>query len=200
MLSLLGDQKGLIFIISAPAGTGKTTLVDKLLKEFPSIIAGVSYTTRQPRKGEINGVHYHFISEMEFKAKISAGDFVEYVKLYGNYYGTSQQWIKEQHEKGKNVILVIDTQGALQLKKRLSAVYIFITPPSLDILRGRLIKRQTETPGVIDQRLEWAQHELDTAKQYDYEIINDDLENAYQVLRSVLIAECHRIKKGEING
>ena len=195
MTSLLGDEKeGQVFIISAPAGTGKTTLVEKLVKEFPSVTASVSYTTREPREGEIAGVHYHFIAAPEFEEKISAGDFLEYVKLYGTYYGTSKQWVKEQQKKGKHVLLVIDTQGALKLKSVLPSVLIFIRPPSLDILRNRLIRRQTETPGMIEQRVDWAQQELEAAQQYDYQIINDDLETAYQVLKSILIAECHRTK------
>ena len=196
MTALMGEGKeGLIFIVSAPAGTGKTTLVEKLLKEFSTVIASISFTTRQPRGGEIPGVHYHFVSESEFEVKISAGDFLEYVKLYGTYYGTSKQWIKEQQKKGKHVVLVIDTQGAIQLKERLNfdAVLIFIRPPSLDALRQRLTARQTETPEMIGQRIQWAQFELEAAKQYDYQIINDDLETAYQVLRSILIAESHRV-------
>lgn len=195
MAALLGEGKeGLAFIISAPAGTGKTTLVGKLLKEFPSVMQSISFTTRKPREGEIPGVHYHFITESEFNEKISAGDFLEYVKLYGTYYGTSKQWIIDQQKNGKHVILVIDTQGAIQLKDRFSAVMIFIRPPTLDTLRKRLVSRQTETPDMIDQRVEWAQIELDAAKQYDYQIINDDLETAYQILRSIVIAECHRVK------
>ncbi len=205
MSSLLGENReGLAFIVSAPAGTGKTTLVDKLVKEFPSVVASISYTTREPREGEIPGVHYHFITESEFEAKINAGDFLEYVKLYGTCYGTSKKWIQDQQKNGKHVVLVIDTQGALKLKGSFRAVLIFIRPPSLDTLRTRLVKRQTETPGMIDQRVVWAQMELEAAKQYDYQIINDDLDTAYQILRSIFIAECHRtnyfLNEGRNNG
>ncbi len=195
MAGLLGEvKKGLIFVVSAPAGTGKTTLVQRLVKEFPSIIASISYTTRQPREGEVHGVHYHFISETQFEAKIAASDFLEFVKLYGTYYGTSRQWIEEQQNQGKHVILVIDTQGALQLKKQLPAVFIFIRPPSLESLQARLIHRKTETTEMIKKRLAWAKTELEAAEQYDYQIINDDLEIAYQVFRSIFIAECHRVR------
>lgn len=193
MKSLLGETKeGLVFIVSAPAGTGKTTLVQRLAQEFPSIIASISYTTRQPREGEIHGVHYHFITDSEFKAKIACEDFLEYVELYGTYYGTSREWIKEQQRQGKHVILVIDTQGALQLKGQLSAVSIFIRPPSLEILRQRLVLRQTESAEMIERRLEWARIELEAARQYDYQLINDHLETAYQVFKSIFIAESHR--------
>ncbi len=199
MTGLLGESaEGLAFVVSAPAGTGKTTLVQRLVHEFPSIIASISYTTRQPREGEIAGVHYHFVSPCEFEAKIAAGDFLEYVKLYETYYGTSRQWIKQQQEQGKHVVLVIDTQGALQLKKLFSAVFIFIHPPSLESLRMRLIQRQTEKPEMIEKRLAWAQIELEAAQQYDYQVINDDLEIAYQVLRSIFIAESHRIRHASI--
>lgn len=200
MSSLLGDRKkGLTFVVSAPAGTGKTTLVQRLVQEFPPIIASISYTTRQPREGEMQGVHYHFITEKEFEAKISAQEFLEYVKLYGTYYGTSRQWIQEQQERGKHVVLVIDTQGALQLKGHLPAVFIFICPSSLNSLQERLIQRQTETPEMIEKRLTWAKIELKAARQYDYQIVNDDLEIAYQVLRSIFIAECHRLSEENEN-
>lgn len=193
MTSLLGEHdEGLIFIVSAPAGTGKTTLIQRLVQEFSSIIASISFTTRQPRDGEVPGIHYHFITESEFEAKIAAEDFLEYVKLYGTYYGTSRQWIKEQQQKGKHVVLVIDTQGALQLKGKIPAVLIFVRPPSEEILRQRLTQRQTESPEMIEKRLDWARKELQAAQRYDYQLINDDLDEAYQVLRSIFIAEGHR--------
>lgn len=190
---LLGThEKGLIFVVSAPAGTGKTTLVDMLVKEFPSVLANVSYTTRLPREGEIEGVHYHFITESEFARKLAAADFLESVKLYDVSYGSSRGWVEEQTGKGFHVILVIDTQGALHLKEFLNAVYIFINPPSLEVLKDRLIKRQTESSEMLEKRLAWAAQELQAARHYDYQITNDDLAIAYQVLRSILIAECHR--------
>lgn len=196
MSSLIGpSSEGQLFVISAPAGTGKTTLVQRLLEEFPSsLLASVSYTTRQPRPGEIEGVHYHFISESEFKAKISAEDFLEYVKLYGYYYGTSKQWVANQQKRGKHIFLVIDTQGALQLKERVPGVYIFISPPSLEVLRKRLLNRGTETSEMVEKRLTWAHTEMERIPYYDYHIVNDDLEIAYQVLKSVVIAESHRVR------
>lgn len=189
------QKKGSIFIISAPAGTGKTTLVQMLTREFSSVIASISYTTRLPRKGEKEGIDYHFVTESAFNKKITDGDFLEYVKLYDTYYGTSIKWIEERLNQGKHVFLVIDTQGAMQLKGRLDATYIFIRPPSIETLRLRLINRETESLEMVEKRLEWAKIELEASQQYDYEIINDDLMTAYQILRSILIAESHRIHK-----
>jgi guanylate kinase len=194
MRSLVDNrQEGLFFIVSAPAGTGKTTLVQMLVEEFPNVIASISYTTRKPRESEVDGKHYYFISHFDFEAKIAASDFVEYVNLYGHYYGTSQQWILAQQKQGKHVVLVIDTQGALQLKGRLAAISIFIRPPSLEVLQNRLASRKTETPETLETRLKWAQIEMEAACYYDYLIINDDLQMAYQVLRSIVIAESHRM-------
>lgn len=192
---VLGNlKKGLVFIISAPAGTGKTTLVQMLTKEFPCVVASVSHTTRGPRSGEVDGTHYHFVSEDTFLECIAKGEFLEYVQLYDSYYGTSRVWMEEQLEKGRHVLLVIDTQGARQLKGKLEAVSIFIAPPSLEELEHRLIKRQTEEKETVAKRLKWAKEEMALQYFYDYRIVNDDLEGAYQVLRSILIAEEHRLR------
>lgn len=195
-MKLLGNcQKGLLIILSAPAGTGKTTLISMLKEEFPSVIApSISYTSRVPRRNEIDGQHYHFISKEEFEKKISQGEFLEYVHLYGEYYGTSKQWVEKQLQTGKHVFLVIDTQGAKQLKGKVPAIFIFVKPPSLEELRKRLHKRQTETPEKIEQRLSWATKEIAASPFYDYLIVNERLPVAYQVLRSILIAEEHRQK------
>lgn len=195
VLKLLGNRKrGLAFIVSAPAGTGKTTLVDKLVEEFPNVVANISFTTRPPRVGEIEGVHYRFIDKDQFKEKIAAGEFLEHVCLYDEYYGTSRKWIEERLNLGKHVVLVIDTQGAMFLRDKYPAISIFVKPPSLEELQRRLEGRQTETQQKIEERLQIAQHEIEALKYYDYEIVNDDLEIAYQVLRSIFIAEEHRVK------
>lgn len=194
MSSLLGNfPKGLLFIVSAPAGTGKTTLVQMLTKEFPSIVASISFTTRNPRQGEVEGVHYHFITLEEFAKRIDEGDFLEYVELYGDFYGTSKTWVESQLNLGKHVILVIDTQGAKLLKDS-KTVSIFIAPPSIEELARRLRSRQTDTKEAIEKRLLWAKREMEAQKNYDYLIINDNLSNAYEILRSILIAEEHRIR------
>lgn len=197
MDELLGPprEEGLVFIVSAPAGTGKTTLVQKLAKEFSFVRPSISYTTREPRDGEKNGSDYFFISEEEFIKKIDAGDFLECVKLYDTYYGTSRQWVLDQTKQGRHVVLVIDTQGAMSLKGVIPAVYIFVRPPSLEVLRDRLSGRQTEPHAEVEKRLEWAKEELLLGGLYEYQIINDRLEVAYEVLKSIVIAECHKIKK-----
>lgn len=190
---VLGNNaKGLAFVISAPAGTGKTTLVSMLTKEFPFVVGSVSYTTRAPRPGEVNGIHYHFVTVEAFQQMINRGDFLEFVTLYGNYYGTSRLAVERELALGKHVILTIDTQGALQIKDKFPAIYVFLEPPSMDVLRQRLLGRKTESDEAVHERLEWAASEILAAQHYDYIIVNNDLEIAYQVLRSILIAEEHR--------
>jgi guanylate kinase len=190
---VLGNKaKGLAFVISAPAGTGKTTLVSMLTNEFPFVVGSISYTTRAPRPGEIDGIHYHYVTVEEFEQKIAEGDFLEYVTLYGNYYGTSRQAVEKELIQGRHVVLTIDTQGALQLKGKFPAIYIFLEPPSMEVLRLRLMGRKTETDEAVSERLEWAASEIMAAQHYDYIIVNNDLNTAYQVLRSILIAEEHK--------
>ncbi|HSW86383.1 MAG TPA: guanylate kinase [Rhabdochlamydiaceae bacterium] len=190
---LLGNlSKGLVFVLSAPAGTGKTTLVRMLRDEFPCVAESISCTTRPPRPGEIPGKDYHFLTVEEFEDKIKKEDFLEYAKVFDNYYGTSKEFVLAQQEKGKHVILVIDTQGAMQLKGKIPAVFVFVSPPSLQELRERLFKRQTESMEHIEQRLSWAKNEMSMAVHYDYHIVNENLHTAYEVLRSILIAEEHR--------
>ncbi len=195
MQKLLGNlSKGRIFVLSAPAGTGKTTLVRMLSQEFPCVYESISCTTRPKRSGELEGQDYHFLTQEEFKEKIRQGDFLEYAEVFGYHYGTSQAFVLKQQEMGKHVFLIIDTQGAMQLKKKqFPAVYIFVSPPSLEELKERLIKRQTENKDVIEKRLSWAKAELEMLPNYDYHIVNDDLNMAYAVLRSIIIAEEHRV-------
>jgi len=157
MAVLGGLNQGLVFVISAPAGTGKTTLVRMLREEFHCIVESVSYTTRTPRVNEIPGRDYYFISPEEFKQKIGEGEFLEFAQVFGNYYGTSRKFVEGQQEKGKHVVLVIDTQGALQLKGKIEAIFIFISPPNLEELKFRLHSRKSETDDAILHRLSWAE-------------------------------------------
>ncbi|MGE0198219.1 MAG: guanylate kinase [Simkaniaceae bacterium] len=196
MTKLLGNlSKGKILIVSAPAGTGKTTLVRRLMDEFPDfVVQSISCTTRPPREGEIDGKDYVFLTEKAFEKRKASGDFLEYATVFNYQYGTLKERVEEQRSMGKHVALVIDTQGALKLQKEVQdALYIFIKPPAIEVLKERMENRKTETQEVMQQRLEWAQHELKQAKYYDYQIVNDDLETAYQVLRSIVIAEEHKI-------
>ncbi len=187
-------KKGLLFVVSAPAGTGKTTLVRMLLDEFHHVVESVSMTTRPPRPNEVAGRDYTFIKPKEFKQKIAEGEFLEHAKVFDNYYGTSRKFVEEKLSKGKHVVLVIDTQGALQLQGLIDAVFIFISPPNLEELRARLYRRKTETEEVIEQRLSWAEKEIALSVKYDYHVVNDHLKAAYEVLRSILIAEEHKIR------
>jgi guanylate kinase len=193
---LLGNlPKGFVFVLSAPAGTGKTTLVRMLSQEFPCVYESISCTTRHPRQREGDGKDYHFLSREKFEEKIRQGDFLEHAEVFGYHYGTSQAFVLKQQEMGKHVFLVIDTQGAMQLqKKQFAAVYIFLSPPSLEELKERLTKRQTESAEVIEKRLSWAKSEMAMVDNYDYHIINDSLNQAYMILRSIVIAEEHRVR------
>lgn len=192
---LVGNlTRGCIFVVSAPAGTGKTTLVSMLTKEFDHVKMSISCTTRKPRPYETDGVHYHFLTKEAFEEKVRRGEFLEHVQLYGDYYGTSLESIEEMVKKGLHVVLVIDTQGALLLRKKIDAAYIFILPPSKEELQRRLESRGTEKREVMLQRLAIAEREMNEASHYDYQIINDDLSCAYQVLRSIVIAEEHKTR------
>lgn len=193
MTRVIGNLKeGLLFILSAPAGTGKTTLVHMLSEEFSCVKESISCTTRAPRPSEIDGLHYHFLSEEEFKLKIKNEEFLEYAQVFGDFYGTLKKSVEEDRKKGSHVILVIDTQGAMQLKGKIKSSFIFISPPNLEELRERLQKRKTESEEKITKRLDWAKEELKMAPHYDYHIVNDNLIVAYDVLRSIIIAEEHR--------
>lgn len=179
---------GRLFIISAPAGTGKTTLVDRLKKEYPhQLTQSISCTTRSPRQGEVDGKDYVFLTKKAFEERIKRGDFLEHAHVFGEYYGTLKEMVRREQSKGKDVILVIDTQGALELKKTVAVTTIFMIPPSMEVLEERLKSRETETPAALKKRLEWALHEMEQAKHYDYNIINDDLEKAYETLKKIII-------------
>lgn len=185
---------GILFILSAPAGCGKTTLIQKLCREFSNIRASVSSTTRLPRMGEVDGVDYHFLTQQQFEEGIANGRFFEYVTLFGNYYGTSKDEIFSLLAKGIHVFLVIDINGAQQIQLQTHAVTIFLKPPSLEVLRSRLQKRGSETQESLDIRLARAKDELAFESHYQYTLVNDTLELAYHKLRSIVIAECLKTK------
>ncbi len=183
------QEKGTLFIVSAPSGAGKTTLCNMLLRDTPGIIFSVSYTTRSPRPGERAGRDYHFVSEDEFREMVSREEFLEWAEVHGNLYGTSRMWVEERLASGTDILLDIDVQGAEQIRSRgLEAVFIFVLPPSLEALRERLSGRKTDPPEVIRRRIEKAREEISYYDRYDYVIINDELERAYSDLRSVVIS------------
>ncbi|OAM32001.1 guanylate kinase [Eikenella sp. NML03-A-027] len=180
-------MQGNIFVISAASGTGKTTLIARLLQHHSDIRVSVSHTTRAPRRGEENGKHYHFVSVPEFERMIEEGQFVEYAKVYGNYYGTSTQSLESLTRQGTDVILEIDTQGAEQIRRQLPQAYsIFIAPPSLGTLEQRLRQRAADAPQVIAVRLAEAHNEIEQARLFDYLVINDDLTAAEAALLHII--------------
>lgn len=191
---MLGNaSKGQLFVISAPAGTGKSTLVDMILSEFPHEIAeSCSTTTRAPRLGETKGTHYDFVTPEQFERLLKEGVFLEHAEVFGQRYGTRTDEVLRLENEGKHVVLVIDTQGAMQVKKKLDATFIFISPPSYEELRNRLEKRKTEDAESIERRLSWAKKEMTMISHYDYHIVNDNLEVTYQILKSIFIAQEHK--------
>ena len=166
---------GNLFVIAAPSGGGKTSLVRALLAREPGIRLSVSYTTRSPRPGETDGVDYHFVDEPRFLALKARGEFLEHAHVHGNWYATSATWLRRQVEAGNDVLLEIDWQGAAQVRQLIpSTVGIFVLPPSLQVLKERLEKRGQDTPAVIARRLEAAQAEMRHCGEFDYVIINQD--------------------------
>ena len=188
-------MQGNIFVISAASGTGKTTLIARLLQHHSDIRVSVSHTTRAPRRGEENGKHYHFVSVTEFERMIEEGQFVEYAKVYGNYYGTSTQSLESLTRQGVDVILEIDTQGAEQIRRLLPQAYsIFIAPPSLTTLEQRLRQRAADAPQVIAVRLAEARNEIEQARLFDYLVVNDDLTAAEAALLHIIKSQRYRLE------
>lgn len=182
-------MSGNLFIISAPSGAGKTSLVSALLKSNKQIALSVSYTSRTPRHGETNGKDYHFISREMFLEMVKEGDFLESAEVYGNLYGTSQSWIRKQLDAGHDILLEIDWQGAAQVRKLMPhAISIFILPPSLAALETRLKGRGQDSAEVIARRLQASQEDISHVSEFDYVIINDKLDEALQQLAAVITA------------
>ncbi|MFR0367849.1 guanylate kinase [Candidatus Phytoplasma palmae] len=191
-------QKGLLIIISGPSGVGKGQITKSLLKrEKNNFIYSVSVTTRKPRKGEKEGKDYFFVDETDFQKKIQENYFLEYNKFVGNYYGTPYDLVNEQLEKGKEVVLEIDIQGALQIRKHKinkDSVFIFIAPPTRQCLYERLKKRNTESHEIIQKRIQKAKEEFSLAYKYDYIVVNDEIENAVDKILSIIVAEHSKTK------
>lgn len=180
---------GNLFIVCAASGTGKTSLVKELLKADPGIKLSVSYTTRQPRPGEVDGREYHFVSTQNFEQMLERGEFLESAQVHGNYYGTSQRWIAAQRATGSDILLEIDWQGAAQVRKLMpDSIGVFILPPSFEALTARLNKRAQDPPEVIARRLAAARAEISHFTEFDYVIINDNFDAAVRDLTSIVRA------------
>ncbi len=187
-------MSGNLFIVCAPSGAGKTSLVAELLKTDEKIKLSVSYTTRAPRSGELNGREYHFVSKEKFEAMIAAGEFLESALVHGNYYGTSKAWIAEQRAAGSDILLEIDWQGAQQVRRVFpDAIGVFVLPPSFETLVSRLNTRAQDAPDVIARRLSAARDEISHVGEFDYVIINDKFGDAVQDLVAVVRAQRLRL-------
>ncbi len=188
--------RGVIFILSAPSGAGKTTLIKRIMKVFPEIMLSVSYTTRSPRAGEIPGRDYYFVSRKRFEMMRAKGDFAEWASVHGNYYGTPRRPLERSIRRGKDVLLDVDVQGNKQVKSRYrDSVSIFLLPPSWRELKRRLARRGTDRSETIRQRLEGARRELKEVKRYDYFIVNREIRQALELLKSVVRAERMRVSR-----
>ena len=190
-MKFVKNTHGILFVVSAPSGGGKTSLCKEVITHLPNFEHGVSYTTRKIRPGEMEGKDYHFVSEQTFMAMVEADDFVEYAQVHGNYYGTSITTIAQTLSRGKHLLIDIDVQGAKQIEERYGdeGVFIFILPPSFDLLRSRLTERQTDSIEEIERRLEKAEEEVKHFGDYDYVIINDDFQQAVRELEGIILAE-----------
>ena len=189
-------QNGKLFVISGPSGAGKGTIVNAVMDQAdPSGTAlSISMTTREPRPGEEDGVNYFFVTKEEFRRQIEAGGFLEYAEVYDHYYGTPKSKVVEKLNQGRDVILEIDIQGALNVKKAFpEGVLIFILPPSMEVLRNRLTGRGTDAPEVIERRLSKTRVELTFIDRYDYGVVNGDLEEAVETVQAIMRAEHARV-------
>jgi guanylate kinase len=183
-------MNGNLFIVCAPSGAGKTSLVGELLKADQGIRLSVSYTTRNPRPGEVDGREYHFVTQQKFEEMTNAGAFLESALVHGNYYGTSQHWINEQRAAGGDILLEIDWQGAAQVRKMIpDAIGIFVLPPSFESLIGRLNKRAQDPPDIIARRITAAREEISHVSEFNYVIINDKFDDAARDLTSIVRAQ-----------
>ena len=187
---------GLLIVISGFSGAGKGTILKRLLRDYDEYVFSVSMTTRAPRDGEVNGKDYFFVTREEFEKAIKEDGFVEYAEYCGNYYGTPKAYVEEQLKNGKSVILDIEVQGAMQIKEKFpDTLLVFITPPSIAILRDRLEKRGTETKEVIDKRIARAKEESEWITKYEYIVINDDLDTAVKEMRDIVLAQRFETKR-----
>lgn len=192
----MSSRRGLLFVISAPSGTGKTTLCERLVQILPNLRLSRSYTSRPIRPGEREGVDYHFIPRGEFDAMVAANAFLEWADVFGNYYGTAAADVEGMLAKGQDVVLVIDVQGARQVRQRgTDHTAVFVMPPSFQVLESRLRGRSTEPEAALQRRLETARAEVSSYREYDYVVVNDDLEPTVVRLQEIIAAERSRVHR-----
>jgi guanylate kinase len=189
------DGRGLLFIVSAPSGAGKTTLVERLVEHTPNLKMSRSYTSRRAREGEVDGVDYNFVTRERFEAMVAVGEFLEWADVFGNLYGTSASDTDRLLEAGHDVVLVIDVQGARKVRRRgVETTAVFVMPPSFLVLEQRLRGRSKDSEEVIRQRLAVASDEVSSYAEYDFIVVNDELTAAVDRLRSIVIAERARLR------
>lgn len=195
------SDSGLLIVISGPSAAGKGTICRELLKNYKdNFELSISATTRKPREGEVEGVNYFFKDKDEFARMVENGEFIEYARVYDNYYGTPKKYVLEKLDAGKNVILEIDVQGAMKVRETIKdGIYIFIMPPSMEELRRRIVGRGTETAQDIDKRMSNAYDEICHVAAYDYVVVNDDIKKAADKINCILIAEKCRFKRCKID-
>lgn len=192
----MSSRRGLLFVISAPSGTGKTTLVERLVQILPNLRMSRSYTSRGVRPGERDGVDYHFVSRAEFEAMIAEHAFLEYADVFGNLYGTAAADVDSMLAEGQDVVLVIDVQGARQVRQRgADHTAVFVMPPSFATLERRLRGRSTDPEDALQRRLETARAEVSSYREYDYVVVNDDLESTVVRLQEIIAAERSRVHR-----
>lgn len=190
------DRRGLLFVVSAPSGAGKTTICKQVVSEVPELWYSISYTTRTARPGEQDGREYRFVDEATFQHMVQRNEFAEWAHVHGNLYGTPRRTLTEKMDAGVDVLLEIDDQGAKQIKKKFSdAVFVYILPPSLEDLEARLTQRAGDAPDEIQRRLQRAREEVWSYREYYYIVKNDDLKQACKALESIILAERHKTKR-----
>jgi len=193
------ERRGLLFVVSAPSGAGKTTLCKELVARVPGLRHSISYTTRPPRPGEVNGREYYFVDERVFQEMVDRKEFAEYACVYGQFYGTPRAVLNEMIEKGVDVLLEIDVQGAMQIKKTFAdGIFVYILPPSIESLRERLLQRASEAPEEINRRLQKAREEVWSYREYYYIVRNEDKDQAIRELEAIVLAERIKTKRLDI--